>query len=466
MQIAQVLAGYSLGAADLLRRAMGKKKASEMAKQRSIFIEGALANGVEEAVATSIFDLMEKFAGYGFNKSHSAAYALVSYQTAWLKAHYPAEFMAAVLSSDMDNTDKVVTLIDECCNMKLKVLLPNVNTCEYMFTANTDNEVLYGLGAIKGVGEAALESIIDDRNKNGLFQDLFDFCRRIDSRKVNRRVLEAMIRAGAIDGMGANRASLMATLGMALKTAEQHSRDEAQGIEDMFGGPQAEEQSLAYENVADWSEKERLQGEKETLGLYLTGHPITPYEAELAEVISNRLVDVRPSRDKQEQTLAGLVVGLQIRNSKQGDRMAFMTLDDRSGRVEVAVFKDAYRQFQHLIAKDRLLVVKGPISEDDYSGGLRLRATQIYDIDQAREIYARQVVIRVDAKMAGNGFLDSLEKVLDPFRDGSCPVSLDYERTDSAARITLGEAWQIHPTDELLHRLRELAGEAAVQVLY
>ncbi|WP_126455535.1 DNA polymerase III subunit alpha [Sulfuriflexus mobilis] len=464
MQISQIIGNYSLGSADLLRRAMGKKKPAEMAKQRGIFMSGASELGFDEKKAGDLFDLMEKFAGYGFNKSHSAAYALVSYHTAWLKAHYPAAFMAAVLSSDMDNTDKVVMLIDECRHMQLEVLPPNVNNCEYMFTSQGDKSIYYGLGAIKGVGEAALESIVQERNENGLYADLFDFCRRIDPRKVNRRVLEAMIRAGALDGMAPNRATLMANLSVAMKSAEQHLRNEDQGIDDMFGGPAAEAEVIELKVAPEWPEKERLEGEKDTLGLYLTGHPITQYEKELERVITSRLVNVQASRD--EQTVAGLVVALQTRNTKSGERMGFMTLDDRSGRIEVAAFKDTYKQFQHLIAKDKLLVITGSVREDDYSGGLRLQASQIYDIDEAREAYARQLLIRVDAKQAGNGFLDALEQTLTPFRDGRCPVILDYARADSRARISLGEDWRIRPTDELLQQLQELAGEGKVEVLY
>lgn len=464
MQISQIIGNYSLGGADLLRRAMGKKKPEEMAKQRGIFMSGASELGFDEKKAGDLFDLMEKFAGYGFNKSHSAAYALVSYHTAWLKAHYPAAFMAAVMSSDMDNTDKVVMLIDECRNMKLEVLPPNVNNCEYMFTSQGDKSIYYGLGAIKGVGEAALESIVQERNENGLYADLFDFCRRIDSRKVNRRVLEAMIRAGALDGMAPNRATLVASLSVAIQSAEQHSRNEAQGMEDLFGGPAAETQVVELKPMPEWPERERLEGEKDTLGLYLTGHPITQYEKELERIITSRLVNVQASRD--EQTVAGLVVALQTRNTKSGERMGFMTLDDRSGRIEVAAFKDTYKQFQHLIAKDKLLVIKGAVRDDDYTGGLRLQASQIYDIDEAREVYARQLLIRVDEKAAGNGFIDALEQTLSPFREGRCPVILDYARADSSARIGLGEEWKIRPTDELLHRLQELAGEGKVEVVY
>jgi DNA polymerase-3 subunit alpha len=468
MQIAQVLAGYTLGQADLLRRAMGKKKPEEMAKQREIFVAGAQARQVDDKQSTYIFDLMEKFAGYGFNKSHSAAYALVSFQTAWLKAHYPAAFMAAVLSSDMDNTDKVVMLIDECRDMKLKVELPNINLCESAFTVSDDQAVLYGLGAIKGVGVAALEGIIAERQQGGPFTDLFDLCRRIDLRKANRRVLEALIRAGALDVLDKNRARSMASLTTALQMAEHHSRDFAAGQNDLFGGmasPGDETQAVTLTEVPVWDEEQRLNGEKETLGLYLSGHPIRRYEQELKRIVTGRIATLRPSRD-QTVVVAGLVTTIRTMNSRRGDRIAFVTLDDRSGRLEVAVFAEAFQRFRDLLTKDRLLVVSGNVSIDDYTGGFRMSAEEIYDIDQARGIYARRLELAVDQQLATNGFTGSLIEVLQPFREGSCPVWLNYHGDHARAQMVLGHQWRVQPTDELLRRLREVLGQDAVEVVY
>jgi DNA polymerase-3 subunit alpha len=466
MQIAQVLAGYSLGAADLLRRAMGKKKPEEMAKQRAIFTRGALERGVVEKTATYIFDLMEKFAGYGFNKSHSAAYALVSYQTAWLKAHYPAAFMAAVLSADMDNTDKVVTLIDECHDMALVVEPPNINLCEHRFTARSDDSVVYGLGAIKGVGEAAVESIIGERQTNGAFSDLFDFCQRIELKKVNRRTLEALVMAGALDVFEQNRATLMASLPAALKLAEQQSRNREVGIEDLFGmSTQVESSPARYLQQPDLSEDQRLAFEKQTLGLYLTGHPIERYLPELGRFTTARIVDLKPAND-QTVVVAGLIIAMRSMNTKRGDRMAFITIDDRSARIELAVFSEAYQRYRDLLAKDRLIVVEGEVSVDEYSGGYKMSARAIYDISQAREHFARKLVVQVDAKRAANGFIHDLQATLAPFREGSCPVMLEYLRPGARAEIALGESWQVRPTDELLNRLREVMGEKRVQVVY
>ncbi len=479
MQIAQVLAGYTLGGADLLRRAMGKKKPEEMAKQRAIFTEGAVKRGVEEQTATYIFDLMEKFAGYGFNKSHSAAYALVSYQTAWLKAHYPAPFMAAVLSADMDNTDKVVTLIDECRHMQLEVVAPDINRSGYAFSVEGDATVIYGLGAVKGVGEAAIEVMIQERLANGSYRSLVDLCRRVDSRKVTRRVYEALIRAGALDALGENRASLMVQLPEALKSAEQHLRDSAAGQSDMFGSvvePAAELPVITAANVPEWDQEQRLAGEKETLGLYLTGHPIDRYRDELASIISGPLAELNDesppagaSRQRgQEKTvvLAGLVVELRTRNTQSGARMAFVTLDDRSARMEIRVFSKVFEQYRALLAIDKVLVVQGTLAFDDFSGSMRLNAERIYEVDQAREVYAKRLVVDVAELKAGNGFVHTLANVLLPFCEGSCPVGIRYLGSSAQAHITLGNEWRVHPTDELLHRLRELAGDAQVRVLY
>jgi len=487
MQIAQVLAGYTLGGADMLRRAMGKKKPEEMAKQRSIFLEGARARDVDEQVASGIFDLMEKFAGYGFNKSHSAAYALVSYQTAWLKAHYPAAFMAAVLSADMDNTDKVVHLIAECRDMKLQVVPPDVNQSVYPFTVLSETTVVYGLGAIKGVGQAAIEGMLEERTRAGAFADLFDLCQRVDLRKVNRRVLDALIRAGALDSLGETRASQLANLDQALKLAEQHSRNLDTGQNDLFGETAAAAPLQVRRQVLpEWEEEQRLQGEMDALGLYLTGHPITRYEAELENIISGKLADVtalraapppatasaskeykgRRGSDERAVTIAGLVMSMRVIKTQRGGKIAFLTLDDRTARIDIRVFPDIYDKTQAMLSKNKVLVIQGGLGLDDYSGAYLVTAQSIYDIDQARALYARRLVVGVESSQAGNGFVGSLADVLQPFREGHCPVCIDYTGGEAQARVTLGEAWCVHPSDELLHRLRDLAGKDRVEVEY
>ena len=437
MQIAQVLAGYTLGAADILRSAMGKKKPEEMAKQRVVFVDGAQARSVDKATATQIFDLMEKFAGYGFNKSHSAAYALIAYQTAWLKAHYPAHFMAAVLSSDMDNTDKVVTLINECRDMQLEVLAPDANCCAYQFSAESASAVRYGLGAIKGVGQAAIESIIEERGESGHFVDLFDFCRRVDLKKANRRVLEALIRSGALDGLGASRATMMVSLSSAMQAAEQLSRDKSSGQNDLFGEAlpvlQAEFQ---LQQAPEWSESDRLSGEKETLGLYLTGHPITEYQSELEQFVESTLVELKPS-DGRAVLIAGLVVNLRTISSRRG-RMAVLTLDDRSTRIEVVVYSDLFQSCRDILVKDRLLIVKGVVTLDEVTGASAMTAEEVCDLDTARARFARQLVIGISETSVSAGFINDLSTVLAPFKQGDTPVAIEYQRVDATGRLYLG----------------------------
>jgi DNA polymerase-3 subunit alpha len=479
MQIAQVLAGYTLGGADLLRRAMGKKKPEEMAKQRSVFVDGAVARGVEERTAAHIFDLMEKFAGYGFNKSHSAAYAVLSYQTAWLKAHHPAAFMAAVLSSDMDRTDKVVTLIDECARMELAVEPPDVNASEFMFTVSGARSIRYGLGAIKGVGQGAVEGMLAERAAQGPFRDLRDLCRRLDLNKVNRRVLEALIRAGALDSLGANRATHMQQLPAAMQAAEQHSRAQAAGQVDLFGlsaaAPAASEAAeAAVEPLPEWSEPVRLAGERETLGLYLTGHPITEFERELAPIVSGRIADVGGARPVgagdgtwrgpgRTVTVAGLV--LEIR--KRGTRTSCV-LDDRSGRIEVTLFDDVYQQYRALIARDAILVVEGALRFDDFADDWRIAARRIIDVAQARELYARRLVLRWPRGANGDGsrVIAALEQALRPGRGGRCAVAIRYAGAGASADLLLGEEWTVRPTQDLVERLRQIVGRDGVEVVY
>lgn len=465
MQIAQELSGYTLGGADLLRRAMGKKKPEEMAKQRDVFVKGAEEKGVNGKLASNIFDLIEKFAGYGFNRSHSAAYALIAYQTAYLKAHYPAAFMAAVLSTDMDNTDKVVTMIAECRDMGLEILPPAINQCAFEFVPISDSQILYGLGAIKGLGQAAMEIVLQARDEGGKFNNLFDLCKRIDLRKANRRVLESLIRAGAMDDLGAHRATLMASLNKALQTADQHAKNLATGQNDLFGVGDKEAVVDEYIEVQEWDEESRLEGEKNTLGLWLTGHPITRYENELAKIISAKLSEVRPTENKT-MIVAGMIVAIRTMQTRRGDRMAFITLDDRTGRLELAVFSDTYNQHRELLVKDTLLVVKGQVSVDEYSGGFKMAAESVYGIDDARNEFARQLTLSLSPDKMANGFLGDLKKILEPMENGECPVVLCYQNGNAEATLVLGDEWRVRINSATLSQLSELVGENSVSVDY
>ncbi|MGR2738254.1 DNA polymerase III subunit alpha [Billgrantia sp. Q4P2] len=470
MQIAQVLAGYSLGQADMLRRAMGKKKPEEMAKQRAGFMEGCAANGIDKELAGNIFDLVEKFAGYGFNKSHSAAYGLVSYQTAWLKAHYPGPFMAAVMSTEMDNLDKVVPLIEESRRIGLTVTPPDVNIGAYKFTVDTEGRVVYGLGAIRGVGEGPIGAIVEARETDGPFADLFDFCRRVDPKRMNKRTLEALIRSGALDNLGPNRAVLAAALDDALRAAAQTQTNQNLGMMDMFGEAFVDDAVEsdpyeAYRRAREWTDKERLAGEKETLGLYLTGHPIDEYEKELARFVSTRISDLKPSREPQR--VAGLVVAMRTMKSKRGDTMAFITLDDRTGRIEASLFGELFDSLRGQIEADQVLIVEGEVSSDDFSGGLRLRGKDVTPMVAARARYGEAVELSLDGTRVNGRLIDTLRDSLTPHRDdGGLPVRLRYRNDAAAGWLELDAQWRVAPSDELLIALREVEGQDGVRLKY
>ncbi|MGN5160128.1 DNA polymerase III subunit alpha [Aeromonas dhakensis] len=468
MQIAQTLAGYTLGGADMLRRAMGKKKPEEMAKQRAGFEEGAIKNGVDGELAMKIFDLVEKFAGYGFNKSHSAAYALVSYQTLWLKTHFPAEFMAAVMTADMDNTDKIVTLVDECQRMGLTVIPPDVNTGRYRFSVNEDGHIVYGIGAVKGVGEGPIDAILEARDRDGPFRDLFDFCNRVDIKKLNKRVMEKLILSGAMDRLGPHRAALMATLEEAMRAAEQHAKAQAVGQVDMFGvlTEEIDDVKKAFANVPYWPDKVWLEGERETLGLYLTGHPINQYSGELRRYTSGRLCDLHPTSRDTVTTAAGLVIAARSMVTKRGNKMGIFTLDDRSGRLDVTLFSEALEKYEELMQKDRILVVSGQVSFDDFSGGLKMSARELLDINDARERFARAIRISLDEQRIDDRFFPRLCEILEPARAGVCPVQVNYRRPGSRVRLTLGTEWRVTPTDQLIDDLRVLLGRERVELVF
>ncbi len=476
MQVAQVLAGYTLGGADLLRRAMGKKNPEKMAEQREIFVTGATERGVSERTATRIFDLMEKFAGYGFNKSHSAAYAVLSYQTAYLKAHYPAAFMAAVMSADLDNTDRLVTLKDDCRQLGLQVLAPNVNRSAYHFSVSDKHSILYGLGAIKGVGRAAVQALIAERNDNGEFHSLAEFCRRVDHDKINRRALEAMIKSGAMGEFGQSRRSLMHQMPAALQSADQHAKATAAGQNDMFGIAESitEVDTPEPSDLAEWPERVLLSNEKEALGLYLSGHPFDAVRADaicfVGGKLSNLVAEPAPQNSKGERdyaqsrreiTVAGLVVDVK----KRGNRISVI-LDDDSGRMEVSLFSEAFDNFRHLLVKDEIVVVTGTLRYDDFAAAWTLNAKNVLHIDRVIESRAKSMILNLAANGSGEQLLMQLHDVLLPYREGSCDVAVQYYGNDAAARLHLGPEWSVRPSRELRDKLTELLGSNNVRLLY
>ncbi len=475
MQMAQLVGGYSLGGADLLRRAMGKKNVEEMAQQREVFIAGAFKNGTSKEVAGNLFDLMEKFAGYGFNKSHAAAYALVAYQTAYLKAHHPAAFMAATLSGDLDNTEKVSIFYADTLQQNIRVLPPDVNSSGYVFSPVDEQTIAYGLGAIKGTGEAAIANIVKAREK-GPFKDLFDFCRRVDKRIVNRRTVEALIKAGAFDGINDHRAALMASVDAALTSADQQAR--AANQNSLFGHDESDAVLIVKTaDVPRWRLREQLAHEKTSLGIYLGGHPYQEYADELAHFIKVKLADLTPqfvgqsngagngaghnSRRGVPVVLAGIVAGLRIQQTRRG-RMAVVTLDDGSAQVELTVFNEIYEASRPWIKEDELLVVRGKASLDEYSGNVRVTGDELFDFASARSHFAQQLALRCN----GNASIAQLKKLFTPYRDGKCPVQIIYRNDSASCQLRLGEDWQVTLHDDLLRDLRALLREENVKVIY
>jgi DNA polymerase-3 subunit alpha len=477
MQMAQIVGGYSLGGADLLRRAMGKKVPAEMAKHREIFRKGAAEGGVGERKADEIFDLMEKFAGYGFNKSHAAAYSLVAYQTAWLKKHYPAEFMAATLSSDMDKTEKVVDFLAEARGLGLTVLPPQVNDSDYMFVAVAADTVRYGLGAIKGVGRGLCEAIVAERQRGGDYRDLLDFCRRVDSTKLNRRALEAMVNAGALDALGRNRATLMLQLPEVVKATDQMAKEAAAGQVSLFGLPSADagpSLQLDLPECAEWTLRQVLDGERDTLGHYLSGHPFDPCREEVRQLVGSdlgeldRLWGAAPQGEKRgwrpevQVVVAGLVVGIR----RKGDSQVFVQLEDGRGRLECSVFAEAVQEMSSLLVRDRVLVVQGGLREDEFNGGWSLRLKQAWDFEQLCANHAQRLSLRVDLRDAH--IWPRIDEVLARHRPGPTPLRLhlqvDRNGQGATGVLDLNGPNAVRVAPPLLDALRAQPGVRAVKL--
>jgi len=462
MQTAQVVAGYSLGGADLLRRAMGKKKKEEMDEQRAVFVEGAGKNNIGEAQANEIFDVMEKFAGYGFNKSHAAAYSLVAYQTGWLKCHHPAAFAAATLSSEMANTDKIQFFFKDAIDNGLTFLPPDINASGVRFHPIDSKTIRYGLGALKGTGEAALTVILKARTTDGPFTDLFDFCRRLDKRVVNRRVIESLIRAGAFDSIDNHRAKLLASVSIALDAAEQAERNALQsGLFDTQETSNTQA-TAHYVITPRWTEREQLLHEKAALGFFLSSHPYNAYAAELSAFVKRRLGQVEPQRDPV--LLAGIVTASRTQMTRRG-KMAIVTLDDGSSQIEVTVFNELWEAERGKIKEDELLLIEGKVQKDDYSGGLRVTVDKLFTLSEARGRFARSLQLTM------NGGSDSssakrLLALLTPFRPGPCPIRLRYTNNEASAELPMPDAWRVQLDDTLITGLSEWLTPENVKIIY
>ena len=462
MQIAQVVAGYSLGGADLLRRAMGKKKKEEMDAQRKIFTEGAVKNNMTERQASDLFDLLEKFAGYGFNKSHAAAYALVAYQTAYLKTHYPAAFLAATMSADMNNTDSVRIFYEDCAPNQVEVLPPDVNQSDFKFVPINKKQILYGLGAVKGTGWAAIEVILQSRKQDGPFASLFDFCNRLDLRKVNRRVIESLIRAGAFDTLEPNRNALLSGVALAISAAEQSNANSNQNS--LFGAT-ADNAIHVLPDVAVWPEQYRLQEEKSALGFYFSGHPYWSYQKDLSHFISTTLANLTPK--EQPQLLAGIVSGIRVRMTARG-KMAIVGIDDGTTRIEVVVGNELLNQNQRLLKDDQLIIVEGRVSHDDFSGGVRVNARKLHDLSSLRNSKASFLKISCNGQADAN----KLKSLLKPYCIGvteerrGCSVKVEYRNETSKVELMLGNDWRVDLHDELIAGLTEWLSQSNVKILY
>src|SRR5437763_250685 len=478
MQIAQVIGGYSLGSADLLRRAMGKKDAKEMAQQRDVFVAGAEKNRLPRAKAILLFDLMEKFAGYGFNKSHAAAYALIAYQTAYLKAHAPSAFMAANLSAVMDDTDKVHQFYEDSVANGLKVLAPDINSGEYRFVPVDASTIRYGLGAVKGTGESAIAAILAAR-KDGPFRDLFDFCERVDKRSVNRRVVEALVRAGAFDSVSAldysARSSLLASVGVALEAAEQSERNARQvslfGV--VEGGSQ---QKPALVAAPPWEEAQRLREERAALGFYLSGHPFTAYRAEIGRFVRTNLRSLAASAEGEggtrTQLVAGVVESLRVQRT-QGGRMVVLNLSDGTATQEVTVYNEVFDQVRDTVKEDAVVVIEAKVrnvrrsvGEEGEAQFMRVAAERIYDVAGARSRFARAVRLSMngEASQAGAAASATLKRLLEPYRNGRCPVEVLYKNGGANVEMQLGDAWRVTLDDALMKSLNERLKAENVEV--
>ena len=474
MQVAQRLGGYSLGGADLLRRAMGKKKAEEMAKHRVLFAEGAAKNDINADLANEIFDLMEKFAGYGFNKSHAAAYALLAYHTAWLKAHYPSEFTAANMSVAIDDTDKLKIFHDDAVALGLTFEPPNINTGTYRFEPVGDKVVRYGLGAIKGTGQGAIESIVEVRSQGGPFRSFFDFCARIDRSRVNKRVVEALVKGGAFDALQPDRAALLASISLGFDYADNQAAHADQGGLFDFGdsgghGSSTQEPELVP--VAPWSIKERLTHEKTAIGFYLSGHLFDEYEPEVRQFARRKIADLVDSREPQ--MLAGIVSDLRFVNGQRG-RVAIFKLDDRTDVIEAVANEELINANKELWKDDELLIVQGKVQPDRFSGGLRLNVQQAWDLGTSRCRFGRYLRVAVNGKAPP---VADLLREFPPRRQNTeqgdlvqgLPVRLLLERRNpvlaAQGELDLGEESRFFPSDAALARWRDGShGQSAVVV--
>jgi len=462
MKIAQILAGYTLGKADILRRAISKKNFKDMAKQRKIFLEGSKKNGIDLKLASKIFDLLEKFAGYGFNKSHSVAYALVSYQTLWLKSHYPAEFIAATMNSDIDNTEKIIILVHETLNLKLKMIPPNINLSKYEFYVDNSNNIVYGLGAIKGIGENSIKSIIEERDKNGYFYDLFDLCMRCDPNKINRRILEKLIMSGSLDVIDKNRNCLLNLIEDAIKVSKEYLRIKNNRQISLFGDFKDELNIIKKNNLSKFShlnQQDQLKNEYQVLGFYLTGHPINQYLAEL-EYYVNVLKNLELNSSHKNKIVLGIVISIKIKTTKNKNKIAILILDNYNSRFEVVIFKQVFNLFEYLIKLNEILIIKG---KTDLTKNKKIIAYEIFNLTLLREKHLKKLVITL-TKNHDQFILEKLYKLLIQQNQGGVFVHLFFKTKQIYFSLIKNKNFYITVSNEFLNELKSLVGKEQVQL--
>jgi DNA polymerase III subunit alpha len=462
MQIAASVAGFTLGEADVLRRAMGKKKHEEMVAMREKFITGAQKNKVPPAKAQKLFELIEQFAGYGFNKSHSAAYALVAYHTAYLKSHYPVEFMAALMTSEIGNQDKLTGYLNECRDMGIKILPPDVNSSDLVFTP-TGESIRFGLKAIKNVGETAIDSVLAARWKLGRFENIFQFCENVDLRLLNKRVIESLIKAGALDSLGARRSQMVSVLDRAMELGAKHQRDAASSQTGLFGGGNEPEPVMAtpLPDIAEWTETERLAGEKEVLGFYVTGHPLEKFADRISGVVKNDSSSVDSLEHDSPVTLAGILTGLKVRPSKKGDLWAAANLEDMRGAVELLVFPQAYQQLQGVLKPEAALLIKGRVRTEE-NARTKVVVSEAKPLENVTNGSKPELLIRFDLETGNSDTLAEIEKIIDA-SPGDNPVTFEFTRSgDFRARLRPRKPRKIKADRDTMARLRDICGEAPI----
>ncbi|AYN24814.1 DNA polymerase III subunit alpha [Buchnera aphidicola] len=470
MQIAQVLAGYTLGKADILRRAMSKKNLKDMSEQRVVFIEGAQKNGIDKKLSVKIFDLLEKFAGYGFNKSHSVAYALVSYQTLWLKAHYPSEFMASTMTSDIDNTDKIVILVNECLQMGIKIIPPNINLSKYEFYVNDKKNIVYGLGAIKGIGENSIRNLVREREKNGFFFDLFDLCTRTDPNKITRKILEKLIMSGSFDCLNTNRSYLLSLIEDTIKASKEHFKIKKFKQQSLFGSFKEELNTIKNNNLLNSSsyEENKLENEHKVLGLYLTGHPIDRYLEELKYYINNVTFSKLKFSNKTNKKIivAGIVISIKVKVTKNKNRIAILVLDDNTGFLEVVVFESLLNSFEHLIKLNKILIVSGVLNTHFINKNLKMTAYNIMNLNLAREKYLNKLTIILKEKQRDKNLLKNIYQFFKKQPIGKTPIYIFFEKDHINPKCELVKKWLITISNEFLIDLDNFTNKYKIYIQY